>query len=363
MTPTTPLLDEKVRSTFNGNVDILAGRGCPFKCTFCFTSISGQKWRGKSIEQLGREIKNIVDTYNPNRIYFRDELFFSDHQRILDLIDLYHENNYKFIWRATIRSTDIRDGYVNTDLLNKLAEAGCQTLKFGFESASDRVLKSIKKGIKVKNIQNVVDIFNKSGNKIQLNGSFMVGFPGESYREMCDTVSMATKMQKDVPNSRVIGPQYYRVYPGGELYENVKRDWNYAVPESFEAWRDRYKDSRNKLGFVDSGIKYPWIQDKSHQLASNADLFVEFAYANGFRFVDNYKKVLLNILRPIVLLRVRYDFYHFLVDIKLASAIINFSIWETLDNSSIYTFIKETSLYKTLKTTSLFRRVVKIFVN
>ena len=159
----------------------------------------------------------------------------------------------------------------------------------------------------------------------------------------------------------MIGPQYYRVYPGGELYEDIKKDWNYTTPESLEKWVERYNKPENKFGFIDSGLKYPWITNSTHFLASNAAFITDFAYDGRFKFIDSYKKTMLNMIRPLVLLRIRHNFFYFPVDLKLAKAIYEFSIWDMLENSSTFTFIKKTKLYKSIRSTRMFEKFVKIF--
>ncbi|MBF0357162.1 MAG: B12-binding domain-containing radical SAM protein [Magnetococcales bacterium] len=359
------LLDERVQATFKGSMDILAGRGCPFKCTFCFNTISGQKWRGKPIEMLGEEIKSAVATYDPNRIYFRDELFFHDKKRIKELIDFYKSNNFRFKWRASIRATDFRKNILSDEILFELAEAGCETLKFGFETASDRMLKKIKKGIQLKDIINTSERFanlNRDKDRIQLNCSWIVGFPGETYEEMCATISLAGQIQMDVPNTHIIGPQNFRIYPGGELYNTVIEEYDYRVPQSLEGWAERYLKPENMNGFIDKGVHYPWLSPKAHFICSNADFFVEFAYNKRFRYIDGYKKRLFEILRPLVLFRLRHNFFAFPIDLKLACAILDFSIWTFLENSPLYSRLQENRLYKSFKQTRVFRRLVNPFI-
>ncbi|HIJ83840.1 MAG: Radical SAM domain protein [Magnetococcales bacterium] len=355
------LMDARARFHFKDNINILAGRGCPYKCTFCFTSISDQSWRGKPIEQLGQEIKTLVDQYNPKKIYFRDELFFRDQQRVLDLIDFYNAHKFTFKWRALIRATDFREGYVNEELLHQLADAGCECLKFGFESGSDRVLKNLKKGIKIKNIHHVVATMKKTP-KIQLNCSFLVGVPGETFKEMQSTVALAAWVQRSVDNVRIIGPQYFRVYPGGKLYETIVNDYAFHAPESLEAWKERYDDPVNRHGFADTNVSYPWHTPKESFFAKNAELFVEFCNPSGFRYIDTYKRRMLSVLRPVVRLRLHYGFFLFLWDIRLAKAVLEFSIWDWAEQSKTFSVVKQTRVYQLIKKSPIYRRLVSLFI-
>ena len=53
---------------------IIAGRGCPAKCTFCFR-VSGMKLRVRSVNSILSEIRHLIETYNVNNINMLDDLF------------------------------------------------------------------------------------------------------------------------------------------------------------------------------------------------------------------------------------------------------------------------------------------------
>ncbi|MBF0164992.1 MAG: cobalamin-dependent protein [Magnetococcales bacterium] len=354
------LLDERVLETFNGKINVLAGRGCPFKCTFCFTAISGQTWRGKSSDMLHQEVKDLVEVYDPREIYFRDELFFTDKNRVIKWIDFYKQNNFTFKWYTSARATDVREGYIDVEMLRNLADAGCSCLKFGFESGSDRVLKMIKKGINLKSINKVIETF-KAVPEVEMNASFLTGLPGESYEEIVDTVVLSASIQRDVPNSRIVGPQYFRVYPGGSLYDSVVKEYDFQVPDKLEGWVEWFERPENSEGFFGRGITYPWLDKRSQFLASHADLFVEFMYSRGFRHKSNYKKQLLSILRPIIKWRLRHRKFRFLVDIRLAEKILEFSIWDFVNALPPYRFLNRFESFRAFKTSRLFRSVSGYF--
>ncbi|MBF0435271.1 MAG: cobalamin-dependent protein [Magnetococcales bacterium] len=355
------LLDERARVHFSDNINILAGRGCPYKCTFCFTSITDQRWRGKPIEHLGRELKALVNEYNPRQVYFRDELFFRDKQRILDLIEFYKSNHFTFRWRASIRATDFREGYVDESLLRELETAGCECLKFGFESGSDRVLKYIKKGIKKKNIHNVVDTMRKVPG-IKLNASFLVGLPGEAYGEMIETITLAAHILQNSPNVQIIGPQYYRVYPGGSLYKTVVEQYGFKAPDSLEEWKVRYDNPVNRHGFADTAVDYPWLSPGESILAKNAALIVDIVNPTGLRYIDTYKKRMLSPFRVLIRLRLHFGFFRFLYDIRLANAILEFSIWDWSERSALFRYVKNTSVFKLFKRTATYHWLSSQFI-
>lgn len=347
------LLDKRVQDTFGEYIQVLSGRGCSYKCTFCYVSIVGKKWRSPPFELFKAEIDSVVKTYNPSRIYFRDELFFFDKERIRAFIEFYKERKFNFEWRATCRTTDFRDNYVNDELIKELEEIGCECLKFGFESGSDTTLKLIRKGARVEHSKRVVEQLSKS-KKIKINASFLVGLPGETYENICETITLAGLVKQRCPNAEIIGPSYYRVYPGGELYEMVVNEYGFIMPSTLEEWVERYSVAENTHGFIDSGIRYEWVPRSAHFLAQNAAFFLNLSALSEWKFVDSYKLKLLRPFQSLVRARLRYGWYRLPLDLHIAKAIYDFDLWGTLENSKLYSTLQTMGWYKRLKQTPAF---------
>ena len=53
------LLDKRVQNTLGNYIQLLSGRGCSYRCTFCYVSITSRKWRGFT-DGFFSELKNVV---------------------------------------------------------------------------------------------------------------------------------------------------------------------------------------------------------------------------------------------------------------------------------------------------------------
>ena len=317
------LLDKRVQNTLGNYIQLLSGRGCSYRCTFCYVSITSRKWRGFT-DGFFSELKNVVDKYNPKTIYFRDEHFFHDKKRIPQLIEFYKKNNFNFKWRATIRAGDVRERYVNQDLLKELEEINCECLKFGIESGSDKILKMLRKGLRAKHTKEVVDLMAKFP-KINLNVSFLIGVPGENRDDYSKTLKMCSYIESKVKNLTIIGPQYYRIYPGGQLYNSVLENYEVEVPKSFEEWEKRYTDSRNTDEWIDTGIFHPWIQKNDLFLTQNAFRIIQvLTFDDKGLFTRKLVKCLLYPLKLIIKLRIKYGFYDYFVELVMFKRIKNY---------------------------------------
>jgi radical SAM superfamily enzyme YgiQ (UPF0313 family) len=257
------------------------------------------------------ELCEIVGKYAPKTIYFRDENFFHSPKRIYRFIQLYKQNQFTFKWRATCRANYFTNNYINNDLLRKLENINCETLKFGFESGSQRILDYLKKGIKIKNCEHVVHSLSKSS--IIGNYSFLIGVPGESREDYVKTLEFIEFITKTDPDAEIIGPQFYRIYPGGELYNEIITTYDLKEPKSFEEWSK--VSERDELGFG-KNVYYPWI-GTGKLLVRYSDIMM-LLYRKKFIDLLTIKKFPALLFFILAKIRVRLGIYGSLYDMKVA---------------------------------------------
>ncbi len=305
------MLPDKKKKTYGKYMQVLTGRGCSFKCTFCYNAIIGQKWFPRDIVNMVDEIEELVNKYGTKQIYFRDENFFQSKDRILQFIELYRQRGFSFKWRATIRANYFNDNYITPELLKELESINCEEMKFGLESASERVLKYLRKGIKIDKVKNM--IVNLSKVKITGNYSFLIGIPTETFEEYKETIRLIKFIKDTDPTANVIGPQYYRVYPGGELYNDVITNYEFVQPNSFEEWADAVVN--DNLG-LNKEMDYPWIDKRYEDLAKYADTMM-LLYGKTFQELVTWKKIAVLPFVILEKLRVNKEYYKYMYDMKL----------------------------------------------
>lgn len=306
------LLPERKRATFGDYFEVLAGRGCSFSCAFCYNAVCGHKWIGKPAETLVDEIQDVVDRYDPKLIYFRDENFFHSKKRVRRFVELYRERGFTFHWHATCRANYFGGKYIDRNMLGALRDAGCVKLKFGMESGSQRVLEILHKGIKVKHIRDVAESLSQSN--IVGNYSFLTAVPGETRDDLHQTLRIIEEIVSKDPAAEIIGPQFYRIYPGGELYERIVAEYGYRPPESFEAWAEAVRDD---LFGLSKDVDHPWMTG-GLALSRLADIMVLLRRKPLSELMTPLKLPAL----PFALLaraRMRLGFFHGMLDMRLAA--------------------------------------------
>jgi radical SAM superfamily enzyme YgiQ (UPF0313 family) len=185
---------------------ILTGRGCTFRCTFCYRMDEG--FRPRSNEAIIEEIKFLQGNYRITYFGFSDELLMSSVQRTTSLCEDFLRAGLKFKWACNGRLN-----YARRELLELMKRAGCVFINYGIEAMDDQVLKKMHKGLTVKQIVRGVDETLQAGISPGLNIIF--GNLGDNLETLGKSVEFLLK-HDDGAQMRTIRP--VTPYPGSELY-------------------------------------------------------------------------------------------------------------------------------------------------
>lgn len=188
---------------------IISSRGCPYNCTFCYHPL-GQKYRSRSIDNFMQEVQYVTEKYNVNNLAIFDELLSANRKRLFEICDRLKNLPRKVHWMCQLRVDQIDE-----EMLSKMKEAGCFLISYGFESASDIVLKSMKKHITKAQIEKALVLTRKAG--IGIQGYFIFGDSEETKKTAYETLDF-WKKHRDYH----ITLGYIRPYPGSELWERQK---------------------------------------------------------------------------------------------------------------------------------------------
>ncbi|MBF0376530.1 MAG: B12-binding domain-containing radical SAM protein [Desulfamplus sp.] len=211
-----------------------SSRGCPHRCAFCAeVGLYPKTWRTKSAEIIIEEIENIINKFNPKRIFFLDSNFFCSKKRVEEFCNLVIARGIKVEFFGECRF----DYFYRYDeqFINLLKKAGFNEIEFGGESGSDKTLDFIKKDITAKQIIHGIEKCKQAG--LKSFTSFMIGFPGEPEEEMLKTLDIYDLIKKyDSDNARINGMFIYTPMPGTELYRTVVEQWGFINPKTLEEW-------------------------------------------------------------------------------------------------------------------------------
>tara|TARA_B100001971_G_scaffold57697_1_gene52650 strand:+ start:2493 stop:4103 length:1611 start_codon:yes stop_codon:yes gene_type:complete len=233
--------------------------GCGFRCNFCINVILKKKYKMRSAEEIVDRIRFLQKEFGANFIHLNDENFFSSKERTYQFVELILRNNIKIKWRPSVRANYFNKDYVNEGFVTELEKSGMVIAVMGAESASQKTLDRLRKGIKVEDIHRAVEILSKT--KIIPRMSFMVGMPGETEEDIKETYRLAVELKEKYPTFQpVVCP--FRLYPGSELYDMAINKYGYKPPESLIDWVKLDDTEFNESLGYQSFDYYGWITDK-----------------------------------------------------------------------------------------------------
>lgn len=188
---------------------IMTGRGCPFACTFCSSAgVWRRVTRFRSLENVIGEIQQIQAEYGTVQFSFKDDTFTVNRKRVLEFCRSIRNKKLKMNWECNARVN-----LIDESLLKEMKSAGCNSIKIGIESGSDRVLETImKKRITTTQIKHTAELIHKAS--IHWTGYFLMGIPTETMHEMLQTLNLMRHIKPDFASLSVFVP-----YPGTELYD------------------------------------------------------------------------------------------------------------------------------------------------
>ncbi|NLF88656.1 radical SAM protein [Candidatus Bathyarchaeota archaeon] len=221
---------------------ILTSRGCPFNCDFCSKPIFGSTVRTRSPIKIVDEVEAVV-SLGYDRIWFADDCFTLEKSRLMEVCDKIIDRGVRVKWECLSRVDTL-----DLEIANKMKQAGCLRVFFGIESGNDYILKIMKKQITTKQAANAIKICKKTG--IKAGAFFIVGYPGENYRTIQDTVKLASSLPLDYLSFTLPYP-----IPGTPLFERIKGDLE------LDEWQEpkNIKLIKHKLLF-DSEITESWLK-------------------------------------------------------------------------------------------------------
>ncbi|UCB56915.1 MAG: B12-binding domain-containing radical SAM protein [Candidatus Omnitrophota bacterium] len=286
-----------------------SSRGCPSRCSFCVnTIINKRRWRQKDPARIIREVETLKDRFRLDHIFFIDENFFPNKKNVVTIVQ--GLENISLTWEANARANYFNDGYINDDFMKLLASSGFAVNRMGIESGSAQILNMLEKDITKDDILNAVRI--SCQNKVFAMTSFMIGLPGETKKDVIETLDVICQIEAIGGDYLIIsGPHVFRPYPGGELYELCKKE-GLREPQSFDEWGEF---SPIKTGYIDD---FNWVRDRS--FVKEVVLLRSIAQ-DGKAERKNwsiFRRAARGFFYPLVRFRINRSFYSFLIDIKLA---------------------------------------------
>jgi radical SAM superfamily enzyme YgiQ (UPF0313 family) len=245
-------------------VILLTSRGCPFDCIFCYTPVASKhKIRFHSVERVLEEIKWVVKK-GKNRIWFADPNFSFKKERIYQILEGILKEGLKVnIWLET------RADLIDEEMLKLMKKAGVHTIAYGLESASEKVLKIVRKRLSLEQLKRAIYLTQKYEIEVEVFSQYAL--PGETFEEALRTLEFVKSHGIKIQGNS--NAQQMQLYFGAPVTEDYKRFGIKPFPEkrpSYISIGDRYETETMNRKEIEI-IKSLWIKnslDKGRRIVS-----------------------------------------------------------------------------------------------
>ena len=194
-------------------ISLTTSRGCPYKCIFCVgRKMVGARVRYRSAAKIVDEME-YLNSLNFHQINIADDLFTANKNHCTAVCDEIIKRKLQLKWTSFARVDTVSEA-----VLAKMKAAGCSAVSFGIESANPQILKTIKKGITLKQVEDAVKMCQRA--ELMPFASFILGLPGETPDTIQETMKFGNRLKQ---LGLSFGFHLLAPFPGTEVRDNSER--------------------------------------------------------------------------------------------------------------------------------------------
>jgi radical SAM superfamily enzyme YgiQ (UPF0313 family) len=217
------------------STNIVASRGCPYRCNWCAKPISGNKFQIRPARAVAAEIRELKEMYGVQHLWFGDDVFALNHHWVEEFA-----NEIEALRCALPFKIQSRADLMSHTTVAALKRAGCAEVWMGVESGSQKVLNTMDKGLRISDVITARSRLADEG--IRACFFLQFGYPGETWEDIQQTIALVRSTRPDD-----IGISFSYPLPGTVFYERVqeqigaKRNWTDS-DDLCVMFRAAYKD-------------------------------------------------------------------------------------------------------------------------
>lgn len=191
-------------------ISVSTMRGCPYTCKWCSRAVYGLSYRRRSPQNVCDELELIQNEYNPDTLWFVDDVFTISHKWLSEFRDELIQRNLKIKFECITRADRL-----NEKVIKDLKQSGCFRVWIGAESGSQKVIDLMDRRVDVNQVREMIKLTQKYN--IQAGTFIMLGYPGETEDDIEETIK----------HLRESNPEYFTItvaYPikGTELFAEIE---------------------------------------------------------------------------------------------------------------------------------------------
>ena len=232
---------------------LTAGRGCPWRCDFCYNSSPNVSagYQPRPVESVLQDIRAL----GTRHVMFIDDNFIGDPQHARALVRAMLPLG--LTWHTAV-SADIGQ---HETLLDEMADSGCKSLFIGFESVNPKNLSGCSK------VQNRIERYDTTIARIHergmlVNASLVFGFDHDAPSVFEDTLAWLLRVKPASMTAHILTP-----YPGTRLHARLVKEGRIIDNdlEHYNTSRAVFRPARMSPEELEQG--YLWMYERFYSWA------------------------------------------------------------------------------------------------
>jgi anaerobic magnesium-protoporphyrin IX monomethyl ester cyclase len=225
-----PFADRELFKRFkkDSQFSMMAIRGCPYNCAYCFNHIFNKMYKGKgkivrqrSVDNVLKEIREIESKHKVSLFQFHDDTFILDRRWFKEFCEKYPNATDKpFI-------CNVRCNLVDKEIADLLKSANCKVVYVGIEAGNEKIRnKLLKRNVSKEQMVNCTTLLNERGIKIFTQN--IIGLPTSTIENDFETLYLNVECKPFFAWVSIFTP-----YPKTELAEIAKKVGFDELPETY----------------------------------------------------------------------------------------------------------------------------------
>ena len=192
------------------SMNLVASRGCPYRCNWCAKPIYGDSFAVRSARCVAEEMRQLKCDLGAEHLWFADDIFGLRAKWVRELAV-----EVERLGAAVPFKMQSRVDLMTLDTVRALRRAGCAEVWLGIESGSQRILDAMDKGTRVEQIAKARDNLRSEG--IRACYFLQFGYQGEAWEDIQKTVNLVRNTRPDD-----IGVSVSYPLPGTKFFDRVQ---------------------------------------------------------------------------------------------------------------------------------------------
>lgn len=194
-------------------IQMHASRGCPYRCDFCLWNqvmYDNGRYRTFTASRIVDDMAEVIKRYGAKEIYFDDDDFTISAAQVKAIADEIVKRGLDVKWSCMGDAINVTE-----PLIQRMAESGCVGIKFGIESGSPRVMKSLGKPVDLSKVRDIVKWCGARG--IKTHATFTLGLAEDDQASIKETLTYLENFDCDTIQVSVCTP-----LPGTKFFRNAE---------------------------------------------------------------------------------------------------------------------------------------------